>query len=48
MLNKLEHRFPKLNSVEPIIPYILGLYIHIESEGLIGNIMEKKLLLKTI
>ena len=42
MLNKLERRFPKLASLEPIIPYMLGIYVNIESEGLIGDFQHGK------
>ncbi|CAD8211062.1 unnamed protein product [Paramecium pentaurelia] len=48
MIKKLELRFPKLESVEPIIPYILALYINIESEGLIGDFQQAKNKLKSI
>ncbi|CAD8208439.1 unnamed protein product [Paramecium octaurelia] len=48
MIKKLEQRFPKLERVEPIIPYILGLYVNIESEGLIGDFQQAKEILKSI
>ncbi|CAD8120031.1 unnamed protein product [Paramecium sonneborni] len=48
MINKLEHRFPKLASFEPIIPYILGLFINIESEGLFGDFQSAKDQLKSV
>lgn len=42
MLNKLEHRFPKLANIDGILPYILGLYIYVDSEGFLGDFQSKK------